>query len=402
VRPQSEQTTKDSSSALQTFVSDILDVIKDEDNRRAMQLIGGPEMENDEPWFAQFGQETGDLLRAAYKQSMKDFLTTTRELYAADIRRGSINIHVNRYKRTDRDPQPIPELLQSMNMPEPIYEVGLSGSRPAFQIALPPNGDLMSPEQAKGFSADHRSDVFSFGCVLYEMLSGRQPFGGETAQEILASVLVREPEFPFLPSHLNPRLYDLLRRCLDKNPKRRWQALGDLRGELEAVAAQPTALRDTAQSAAMPRSIWKRAIPSLLSAIAAGAIVGTIGWGLRPAEPSRIVTKFSVSLPEGQGFTASGRHVLAMSPDGSRFVYAANNQLNLRSLGDMEARPIPGTLVAGAPVFSPDGQWIGFFSGQGSTLKKIPVTGGSAAHNLSSRGSIGHQLGWRPDRVWAK
>src|SRR5215813_11771269 len=83
----------------------------------------------------------------------------------------------------------------------------------------------MSPEQAKGFSADTRSDVFSFGCVLYEMLTGRQAFQGETSAEVLASVLVRDPDFKLLPPDLTPRFYDLLRRCLEKSPKRRWHAV---------------------------------------------------------------------------------------------------------------------------------------------------------------------------------
>jgi TonB family protein len=124
-----------------TFMSDILDAVKTKDSRRAEQLIGSLVIENDAPWFAaQFSAETGELLRAAYKQSMKDFVSTTRELYAADIRRGPINIRVNRYDDPNRAPQPIPELLQSMNAPEPLYEVSLSGARTTFQIALPPNG----------------------------------------------------------------------------------------------------------------------------------------------------------------------------------------------------------------------------------------------------------------------
>ena len=97
----------------------------------------------------------------------------------------------------------------------------------------------MSPEQAKGFPADQRSDVFSFGSVLYEMLTGRQPFQGDTAPDVLASVLVREPDLDLLPPNLNPRMPELLRRCLEKNPKNRWQAVGDLRAEIEAIAAAP-------------------------------------------------------------------------------------------------------------------------------------------------------------------
>src|SRR5262249_23078389 len=95
----------------------------------------------------------------------------------------------------------------------------------------------MSPEQAKGFPADTRSDVFSFGSVLFEMLTGRQAFQGDTVSEILASILVREPDFGLMPRNLNPRILELLQRCFQKNPKRRWQAVGDLRAELELMKA---------------------------------------------------------------------------------------------------------------------------------------------------------------------
>ena len=116
----------------------------------------------------------------------------------------------------------------------------------------------MSPEQAQGLPADPRSDVFSFGSVLYEMLTGRQPFQGDTAAALLASVLVREPDLGALPPNLNPRLPELLKRCLEKNPKRRWQAVGDLRAEIETVAAAPHSAPTTTIVAAPPQPLWRR------------------------------------------------------------------------------------------------------------------------------------------------
>src|SRR5262249_1515749 len=98
----------------------------------------------------------------------------------------------------------------------------------------------MSPEQARGLAADQRSDVFSFGCVLYEMLTGKQSFHGDTVSDIHASVLAREPNLALLPANLNPKIPELIRRSLEKNPKRRWYAVGDLRIEIEAALVSPT------------------------------------------------------------------------------------------------------------------------------------------------------------------
>ena len=136
----------------------------------------------------------------------------------------------------------------------------------------------MSPEQAKGFPADQRSDVFAFGSVLYEMLTGRQPFKGDTVPDVLASVLVREPDLDLLPPNLNPRLPELLRRCLEKNPKKRWQAVGDLRAEIEAIAAAPRVAPATAQVIAPTPPLWKRAIPLVATAIVVGALSTIATW----------------------------------------------------------------------------------------------------------------------------
>jgi serine/threonine-protein kinase len=130
----------------------------------------------------------------------------------------------------------------------------------------------------------HRSDVFSLGIVLYEMLTGRQPLRGETAPDVLASVLVRDADLTALPPNLNSRLTELLKRCLEKNPKRRWQAVGDLRAELETIAAAPhAALATTTQVVVQKLSRRRRAIPVALTALVTAAITAAIAWVLWPA-----------------------------------------------------------------------------------------------------------------------
>jgi serine/threonine protein kinase len=209
----------------------------------------------------------------------------------------------------------------------------------------------MSPEQAKGFEVDARSDMFSFGSVLYEMLCGRPAFQGDTIAEILASVLVREADFSLLPSNLNPRIQELLQRCLQKNPKRRWQAAGDLGAELEIIAKAPRAVTPSVAATAPRQPLWKRAIPITLTAIFFSALAGIGAWKLKPAPPATI-GRFSILLPEGQNFTRTRSHVLAISPDGSMLAYVANRQLYVRPLDALDAQPIPGTQVdVSSPFF---------------------------------------------------
>src|SRR5262245_7500170 len=239
----------------------------------------------------------------------------------------------------------------------------------------------MSPEQAKGLPADQRSDVFSFGCLLYEMLTGRQAFQADTASETMAAVLLREVDLIALPQGLQPRLVELVRRCTDKNPKRRWQAIGDVRFELEAVAADPSgpAIQPgVPQTAAVHLPTRTNPVPILATAVivAAVSILGT-RWAEKPAE-APVVTRFEMTMPEGPTFLRLAEPALAFSPDGTKLVYAVNRQLYMRPMSEMTARPVPGTGTAATPFFSPDGQWIGFFAYEDSTIKKVAVTGGSA------------------------
>src|SRR5215510_11702035 len=236
----------------------------------------------------------------------------------------------------------------------------------------------MSPEQANGFEADQRSDIFSFGAVLYEMLTGRQAFKGDTIAQVVASVLARQPEYLLLPSNLNPRVEELLQRCLEKDPKRRRQAIGDVRIELEVVIADPRGLQIPSGRVVEKRPLWRRALPFVATAI---VIAGITAAGMRLLRPSERIklTRFSVVVPETQRFTRTGRHVIAISPDGEKIVYVANQQLYLRTMAEMEPRPIQGTaLDVDSPVFSPDSQWLAFHTNPENKLKKIAITGGAS------------------------
>jgi serine/threonine-protein kinase len=238
----------------------------------------------------------------------------------------------------------------------------------------------MSPEQARGHTADQRSDIFSFGCVLYEMLTGRQPFPGETITDIIASVVARDPDWRAIPANLHPKTEELVRRCLAKNRKDRYHSIADVRVELETILADPQGLK--LQSARSPhqRPLWKRAIPFALTAALAAAIAVAIMLMMRTGLPtSAILTRFSFVLPEDQVFTNPARNVISISPDGASIAYVANEQLYLKTMGEMQARPIPGTgPTPFGPFFSPDGRWVAFGVFSEKKLKKISIAGGPA------------------------
>ena len=234
----------------------------------------------------------------------------------------------------------------------------------------------MSPEQASGDTTDKRADVWSFGVVLFEMVTGRQTFDGKTVAHVLADVLRAEPEWNSLPPNLHPRLRLLLERCLEKESKDRYGDISDARVDIQRVLADPGGLlvqpvAEVVQAAPQAKLPW-------VAAFALGlALAGIAVWNLKPDAPG-IVGRFSQLLPEGQQFTRTSRPLVAVSPDGSRIVYVANQQLYLKPMDTLEASPIPGTDEdPAAPFFSTDGQWIGYWSGDDGQLKKIPVSGGA-------------------------
>ena len=251
----------------------------------------------------------------------------------------------------------------------------------------------MSPEQAKGRPVDKRSDVWAFGCVLYEMLTGKRTFAGEDVSDTLAAVLRAEPDWTALPPSLSPAIVALIRGCLAKDWRRR---IGDLSTARFIIDHGPQAQVVVRSSASRIRfAAWAGVV-----AVAAAAIAAYATWRLTAVPPPPLVARFMIALPKGVRFSNTGMPVVALSPDGSRLVYTANQRLYLRAMNQLEASPIPGTEGAGpaagrGPFFSPDGQWVGFWAG--GQIKKVSLTGGTPVALCAAEGPWG--TSWIGDKI---
>ena len=214
----------------------------------------------------------------------------------------------------------------------------------------------MSPEQAKGKTVDKRSDVWAFGAVLYEMLSGQRAFGGDDISETLADVMRVEPAWETLPEGLSPSLTTFLKRCLQKDPRQRLGDIHDMR--LALAGAFETTVSAPSEPVVAPQlQVWQRPVPLMLAGLALLVIGGLFVWGLvSPAPgPAGTVTRLSFILPEGD--VIDFLDGVALSPDGRTLVYAGTRegaqQLFVRTRDEMAVRPLPGTEGAVAPFFSP-------------------------------------------------
>jgi serine/threonine protein kinase/Tol biopolymer transport system component len=236
----------------------------------------------------------------------------------------------------------------------------------------------MSPEQARGRPVDKRADIWAFGCVLYEMVTAKAVFHGESVTDTLAAVIHAEPNWSLLPNATSPSIRALLRRCLHKDVRLRLQAIGDARIALEetlsgSVPAEPTPGRT------QPRMLWLTAGLASVSIVA--AVTGLVVWNLKPSAQPRPVTRFTIALPSSQALAGLAEQALAFSADGSQLAYLSTTgegaqQIYLRAMNGVEGRPVRGTERATNPFFSPDGQWLGFFAD--GKLKKVLVNGGVA------------------------
>jgi eukaryotic-like serine/threonine-protein kinase len=246
----------------------------------------------------------------------------------------------------------------------------------------------MSPEQARGRPVDRRADIWAFGAVLYEMLTGRQAFGGDTVSDTIAAVLTREPALDALPSNTSSAVRRVLDRCLQKDPSRRFHHMADVRLELEEADASPP----TAPPAPPPRRRWQ---PVLAAGTVSALLAAVLVWAVT-SRGDVPVRRHSFTIP-GAGF--SGIAYSAISPDGGWIAYAPNVhaapfRLFVRALDGFEEREVvsSSTTTGFNPFFSPDSQWLGFFKDH--VAFKVPVSGGMAER-------LGAVLPGTADGAWA-
>jgi serine/threonine-protein kinase len=243
----------------------------------------------------------------------------------------------------------------------------------------------MSPEQARGKVADKRTDVWAFGVVLCEVLTGQPLFTGKTAAETLAQVIGQEPDVAALPAATPAAIRALISRCLTKDPRHRLQAIGEARIAIERTIAQSEAPasfeRANPTAASTPRWVWHRALPWALVAVAFACAALAFWRSGRTAAPPAAL-RLSVELGVDALLVNGPVDALTLSPDGSSIAFVARKdargsaQLYVRQVNQLEATPLRGTDDASSPFFSPDGLWVAFFSR--GMLKKISIAGGAA------------------------
>ena len=254
---------------------------------------------------------------------------------------------------------------------------------PTLTLAATQRGEVMgtaaymSPEQAKGRTVDRRTDVWAFGACLLEALSGRRAFKGEDASELMASVLMLEPEWDALPDSTPKSLRRLMERCLAKDPRDRLRDIGDVLYELRHAGAEPAEEEMQPAPAGAPVGLRAPRVAAITALVALAA--GAAGFLLRPSEeppaPVRtLLTGGDTPQVTIDPFLAD----LAITPDGQTVVYQGNDSLFVRRVGELSGRPLAGSEGGIGTFLSPDGEWVGFFDNSTRTLKKVSILGGPA------------------------
>jgi len=264
---------------------------------------------------------------------------------------------------------PVTDISQSPTLTEEMTRAGVILGTAAY----------MSPEQAKGEAVDKRADVFAFGCVLYELLTGKRTFDGKTITETLGAIIHKEPEWEALPATTPWRIQELLRRCLTKDAHDRLRDIANVRIEVKLALSEPTAVSPTGVVSTAQPPLWRRAIPWTVALLMGVIAISIAFWSSSsPTLPSlrKLVITPSSTTPLGnRRFTD-----LAISPDGSHVVYFAGvgmrGQLYVRAMDDLTAAPLPGTEGVDRDFFfSSDGEWVAFVVG--NKLKKVSLAGGA-------------------------
>ena len=238
----------------------------------------------------------------------------------------------------------------------------------------------MSPEQARGKFVDKRADIWAFGAVLYEMLTGEKAFAGGDTTDTLAAVLRSEPEWEGLPANLHWRVKEVLERCLEKKARDRYSGINDARVDIQKTLSDPSGIfpqpvSTVDQPRTPSRQIFLWALITIFLVIAAGIVV----WNMRTPEKPAII-RLDHDLPKEQQFSLNQRGYLsiAVSPNGRQIVYGTTEGLYIRSVDELDARLITGTdEFSNGPFFSPDGQWVAYRSENERKLKKISINGGA-------------------------
>ena len=259
----------------------------------------------------------------------------------------------------------------------------------------------MSPEQARGKQVDKRTDIWAFGVVLHEMLSGRRLFRGESATDVIAQVLTRDPDSSALPNDVPASIRTLLRRCLTRDPNNRLRDIGEARVAIDEYIAHPDQPPVTTAVEAVRPSLLKRALP--VAGAALGGVVAGIGIGiaLRPvpvANSAPVTLRTSISLPAAQTLTPTNTGTFALSPDGRLLAYkAAVGRINRLYVRDMqlggEPREIPDTEAAESFTFSPQGDALAFSAK--ATVRKVLLAGGTAMQLCTC--TVQTNMYWAPD-----
>ena len=253
----------------------------------------------------------------------------------------------------------------------------------------------MAPEQARGRLVDRRADIWAFGVVLFEMLTATRAFKGDDISDVLATVLKTDPNWKALPANTPPSIHRLLRRCLEKDPRKRLAAIGDARLELDESATGP---ETPVANPVARRSLLSYIAPALAGAILAAGVAFAI-WPRESLDSS--LTRTSIVAPPGDEFWPDSAQV-ATSPDGRHVAFITGNPIHrqnaqvwVRSIDSLTAKPLEGTEGAALPFWKPDSSRIGFFAG--TKLKSIPVGGGRA--DVIADAVFGRGATWNEDDV---